>query len=195
MRRDIKSLISLLLFIMMGSAQASISVSVNPVLQNISQGNGFSVAIVISGLNTTEALGAYDLNVTYDATLLNFTSAVFGDPSFGDQLDLAHSGFNLPSAVSDNSGKVNLIEFTLDDPAILITQQAKNFTLATLFFDPIASGTSPLSLFVNELADANANSLSANISNGSVTISNVPIPASVWLFGTSLVLLRTRRKS
>lgn len=193
MLRNCKLLISILLFVMMASSQASVSVSVNPVLQNMSQGDSFSVAIAISGLNDNEALGGYDLDVTYDASLLNFTSAVFGDPSLGDQLDLAESGLNLPSAVSDNSGKVNLIEFTLDDPADLINQQAKNFILATLFFDAIDTGFSSLTISVNDLVDSGANSLPTGISNGSVSISAIPIPASVWLFGSALVLIRTRR--
>jgi hypothetical protein len=72
-----------------------------------------------------------------------------------------------------------LFDFELDD------LQPSDFTLASLTFDTLALGTSPLGLSINALGDAWGDALSAEIQKGSV--SAVPEPATILLLSTGLV--------
>jgi hypothetical protein len=46
--------------------------------------------IFISGLGdgTAPSLSTFDLDISFDPTILAFSTAVFGDPILGDQLDI-----------------------------------------------------------------------------------------------------------
>jgi hypothetical protein len=60
------------------------------------------------------------------------------------------------------------------------------FTLATLTFNGLAAGVSPLSLSVNALGDQNGNALAASLENGSVTVTPVPVLPAAWLLLSGL---------
>ncbi|MEQ1530416.1 MAG: cohesin domain-containing protein [Methylococcales bacterium] len=175
------------------TAQANVVVSVNPISATIGIEQTLNVSIDITGLDVNTALSSYDLSLVYDPTVLHLDNAVFGDPILGDQLDLAHSGLNTPSAaVGPNS--INLIEFSLDSSADLLNLQADQFTLATLVFTSLSPGNSPLDLTLSSLADSEANDLTATTLNNSVAVSAVPVPAAFWLFGGGLAVLWAKRK-
>ena len=178
-------------------SQADITLSISPDTQSVSLGSPVSFAVDISGLGSGTALSAYDVSIGFDPTLLSYTQTNFGDPLLGDQLDLAKSGLNGPSA-TPSTGSVDLIEFSLDSTATLNAQQAGSFTLATLSFDTLAAGTSALSLTVNSLSDAYGNTIAySSLNNGSVNIpSAVPLPGGLLLFmsGWSALLLAQRRR-
>lgn len=159
------------------NAAAQITIDIVPSSQDASLGTMVAVDLVISGLGDFAApsLGTFDLDVTFDPVILAFNSAVFGD-----QLDL----FGLGSITEVFPGvmNVNLFELSLDDPADLDTLQPGSFTLATLTFDTIASGTSPLELFINALGDALGDPLEAEPGSGRVRVSDVPEAAEVITF-------------
>ncbi|MEQ1560352.1 MAG: cohesin domain-containing protein [Methyloglobulus sp.] len=178
-------------------AQAA-TLQINPISTQVDKGKTFSVSINISGLRSTQALGGYDISLGYNTDLLQFKSATFGDPKLGDQLDLSGKGLNSPLVTADSSS-INLIEFSLDDSADLLAKQADDFTLATLYFTALTTGTSPLALSLNSLSDSEANPLLASSNNGSVTINApvnaVPLPAAIWLFAPALTLLMRKRSN
>lgn len=181
-----------MLFALAVPAQASVVVSINTDTPQIQVGGNVSFAVNISGLDGAVALSSYDLSVNFDPALLQFNSATFGDPILGDQLDMAQSGLNFPSALVGD-GLVSLIEFSLDDSSVLLDQQADDFTLARLFFTAISIGSSPLNLTINSLADHNSIPLISDSNSSSVSIAAVPIPSAIWMFAPALAWVARRR--
>ena len=171
---------TVLFFLFTTSSNATPILSISPETQTVSTGATVLFDVNITGLATGIALGAFDLNINFDSTLLSFTNVAFGDPLLlgVDQLDPLNLGNSLPLATS-NSGLVNLIDFSLYDPATLIAAQDSIFTLAVLSFTTLASGTSPITLSINSLSNANANNIQATTLSGSVTITTDLIPNTV----------------
>jgi hypothetical protein len=196
MNKAIFSVISAVMFFLFAPpSQANIILNITPDTQSLSVGSPVSFSINVSGLGSGTALGAYDLNIGFDSALLSFSQVIFGDQTLGDQLDLSHLGLNAPTA-TPSLGNVNLIEFSLDDPATLIAQQASSFTLATVSFTTLASGISPITLSVLGLTDANAIDIPNSTVNGSVTVASVPLPGTLWLLmsgGVTFLLTQRRR--
>lgn len=177
-----------LLFALSVSAQAAVSVSINTDTSQLDIGDNVHFTIDISGLEGNLSLSSYVLSVGFDPEILQFENAIFGDLVLGNQLDLSGQGFGFGYASVDE-GIVYLSDVSWDDPVDLQAQQANDFTLASLFFTALSSGTSPLTLTLESLADSEANPFSADGQNGSVTISEVPVPAAFWLFISGLAML------
>jgi hypothetical protein len=172
------------------TASRAVTLGFSPPTQDVAVGSSVPVALVISGLGTGTApsLSTFDLNVTFAASTLAFISANFGDPVFGDQLNLG--GLGSLSNVTTRPGVVNLFELSFDSPADLNALQISSFILATLTFDAISAGSTPLGISVNALGDASGNSLLADVLPGIVTsrvLIAVPEPASLALMIAGLV--------
>ena len=136
--------------------------------ETISASGVATVALDISGLIPgTTALSTFDVNVGFNSSVVNFASAAYGDPILGDQLNFNGLAFQ---ATAPGVGTTELFELSLDDPSTLLSSQPASFTLATLTFDAVGTGTSALGLSVNALGDQNGNSLSATLQNGSITV-------------------------
>lgn len=184
------------LWLSASSAQAAIvSFVVTP--QSV-PGASVDVALRISDLGDAAApsLGAFDLDVVYDPAVLASPTVLFGDPALGDQLDLFGLGALGPTA-TPSIGSINLFEVSLDLAADLDALQAGAFTLATLTFAPLATGTSSLEISINALADAQGDPLGATLVPASVTVRPIPEPATLMLVGAGLgcLLLYRRRRS
>ena len=80
---------------------------------------------------------------------------------------------------------MNLFELSLEGPVSLNALQAGQFTLGTLIFNAIGSGSSPLGLRLNDLADAVGAALTADATGGTVRVQE---PVSVAEPGTLLLL-------
>ena len=176
------------------SPSLAITVGIYPPSQDVTVGNTAEVELVISGLGlfSSPSLGAFDIDIGYDASLLSFSNATFGDPIFGDQLDLF--GFGSLSGVGAGPGSVNLFEVSFDSPTDLDAFQLDSFILATLTFDTILQGSTPLTIDRLVLSDSSGLSLSAGTIQGNININSIPEPSTILLLGIGLVAVTGYRR-
>lgn len=181
-------------FLSVATSAQAILLEFDPKEQHVMNVPLVNVGIVISGLGEFSApsLSTFDMDISYDQSILSFSSITFGDPILGDQLDL----FGLGSITGvDNSvpGIVNLFELSLDLPGDLDILQAGRFTLAILTFQTVSTGISPLAMSNVILGDSDGGPLSADASDGSIS---VPEPATIVLMSIGLagIGFQLRRK-
>lgn len=208
----IQSLLGAALLLLSAQPSQAITLSFNPIAQNVASGSPVDVELVISGLGASIApsLSAFDVDVSFDPGILAFSSVTFGpflgDPALGE----AFTSFN-----GSVPGLVNLNELSLLEgdsvtcffciPPYLDDLQSASFTLATLTFNTLSAGTSSLGLSINALVDASvsANDLIPDVSaigNSSLTVTastngTVPEPAIWSLYAIGMLgmgLLRTK---
>ena len=194
MNTFVKTLLTSTLLLAPLSSQA-ISISLNPVSQTVTVGSSFDVTLTISGLGDgiAPSLSAFDTDISFDQTILSFSSVTFG--SFLGDPDPA--SFETITSFDDftTPGIVNLFEVSLLDgnaatcifciPPYLDDLQPGEFTLATLTFNALAAGSSSLGINLNALADADANSLTADLNAARVNVDGtngtVPEPPTLLL--------------
>ena len=162
-------------------AQAA-SLEILPVSQNAELGDSVEVQVVISELGSFGApsLGAFNLNVSFDDTILDFAGL-----TFGDQLDVQNLG-SIRAFSEDpnpNVGLVAFFEISLDPPGILDSFQEASFTLATLNFNVTAEGIALLNISSATLDDSLGNTISVDsildaVINGTEP-STIPEPSTI----------------
>ena len=186
------SLISMA-FLLLSTSVANATISLG-FATPIQSGSSVDIDLVISGLgpDVAPSLSTYDLDILFDSIHLSFSSATFGDSVLGNQLDLFDLEGNISDVDLSGAGVVNIYEVSLDFAADLNDFQADSFTLTTLTFDVLKTESSLLSFFVNDLGDADANLLSANLTTATVT--TVPVPAAFWMMLSGLGFLYKKRK-
>ena len=162
----------------------ALSLAFTPSSASIGIGDAIDMGIVISGLENAD-LGAFDLNINYDSTILSFNTYSLGD-GLGD---IAAGDADDWSFGDDGLGTINLAELSwlLD-----LSSQPDTFTLATVSFTGTGTGTSPLSFSNVILSDDLAGELIATTEGGSISVSSgggaapVPEPATMFLMVTGL---------
>jgi hypothetical protein len=171
-------------------ANATISLGFGAPIQS---GDSVNIDVLISGLGVGVApsISTYDLDILFDSNHLSFSSATFGDSALGNQLDLLNFGSNLSDASLVGIAVVNIYEVSFDLASDLNDFQADSFTLATLTFDVLTFDSNQLSFVVNDLGDADANLLLANLTTATVT--TVPVPSALWLLASGLAFLYKRQ--
>jgi hypothetical protein len=176
---------SLLLVAGLVPAANAFTVSLVPQGPLASAGTSFNVDVVAEGLTGGGApsLGAWDLNVSFDSSVL----AVAG-VTFGTGLDVLGLGFNIQGFDDSVAGLLNAYEVSFDSTADLNSLQPGAFTLFTVTFNAMSEGASLLGLTANALGNAEGDALSASALNGSSVsvVAPVPLPAAMWLLISGL---------
>ena len=179
-------------FLLLTVSVQAISLGFDPVDQEVESGDLAYVDLVISGLGNgmADSLSTFDLNIDFDATILSFYSVIFGD-----QLDLMGKGSKHDRI--PGTGTVNLYELSVDSKSLLDNNQKSAFTLATLTFNTLSIGTSPLTMRNIILGDTSNPPETIDIidSPGSITVlAPIPEPATMLLFSTGILLLSGLRR-
>src|SRR5262245_41292611 len=123
-------------------AANAFTLTLAPSTQSVANGGTVSIDAVISGLGAGAApsLGTYDLNLSFDASLLSFSGL-----TFGTGLDVLGLGPGEQDAQLTAPGLLNVFENSFDTVADLNQFQPDSFVLFTLTFQATASGTATLS--------------------------------------------------
>ena len=182
MRKLLLLLILMCSTVLVAGQALAVTVSLDPVSQTIVPGGTAMVDLNISGLGdfTAPSLGAFDLDVTFDNSIVSFTDVTFGtflgDPGLGEAIAL----------VDFSTG--GLLELSLLSSITLDAIQPAGFTLATLEYTGIGVGTSPLNLENVILSNALGFVIpNPTLVNASVTV--LPVPGTFLLMATGLLSL------
>ena len=174
-------------FLYVGTASAA-TVSLSPINPNVGIGDSVFVELSISGLGTglgSDILSVFDLNIGFDDSILGFQSFAFGTDL---DLGLALSIQDVDD-ITFGPGIVNVSEFSLLSDVELISLQPDTFLLGTFTFEALSIGAGALTIAENfglGLVGANFGPLLADLEvSGSVSV--VPVPAAIWLFGTGMI--------
>lgn len=173
-----KFLISGLMLLSLAFSTQATTIDLTPSTSTLTLGEQFNLQTQIHGLNdfSAPALGAYDLNLSYDASKLQLDAILWGDASLGNQLDLMGFG-SLQDMTESSSGNLNIFELSFDDADYLDAFQAGSFTLFELVFTSIAAGEAHFSLSLNALSDAWGNELSVDtLGSSRIVIQSAQVP-------------------
>ncbi|GAC17126.1 PEP-CTERM sorting domain-containing protein [Paraglaciecola arctica] len=180
-------------FMFVSIANAEIILSFDPSTQVAQPGSTVSVTVMIEGLgNGIDAtLGAYDLWIGFDTSVLSFTGYSLFDNLGGvaDSLDLSWGDTFDPNLV-------NIAETSYLSDAELAPFQPASFALAELFFtiNPFASAQTT-DLFFDSGAVFNSAQLPTAFTLSGINASiDVPAPATLALMGLGLLTLFVRQK-
>ena len=185
-----------LIYITTSQYASAITINIVPDSQTVQVGDAFNLDVVVSGLSAAnEIVSAYDLDISYDTSILNATAV-----SFGSYLDSPLYP-SIQDSVLTNPGTVNIAElsFLFDDELAL--QQTDSFTLATLSFDALMAGVSAIAFVADpvygiDVKGRNAQILPLGVNNATVTVNsiiNVPEPNTLALMLIALVGLSIRQ--
>nr|WP_320014850.1 cohesin domain-containing protein [uncultured Desulfobacter sp.] len=171
---------------MVSSVQAATSLSFLPQTSSIVSGDTMAVDIIISGLEDDD-LSAYDFDVSFDNTILDFQAYSFGT-------GLGAPYYSVDWSWGDLGLSINLAEVSsLSD----FSSQEDSFTLATLTFTALLPGKTNLSFLIDEsigqgFTDADVYSTWITIdefNTAEITVSSVPISSSLTILAFGLFLL------
>jgi hypothetical protein len=182
-RAAILSGVVLALGVLSGSSALAVTIGFSPDSQTVGPGDSLTVDIVVSDLGG-EIVSAYDLDITYDASVIAATSVAFG-PLLGDEaLFEVFNDYDLSVP-----GLVDLAQLSLlSDAELLALQGGDSFALATLGFDAVGLGTSSLDYVFdafNDIKGLNAQPLEVVAQSGAVSV--IPEPGAALLFVVGVI--------
>lgn len=180
-------------------AQAAVSLSLSPAAQTAAPGDSIELMLIASGLTEGGApsLGAFDLILNYDPSILAYSGVVFGDmlgPVFGA----------ITFEFDDGLGALNLAAVSLDDAATLDALQPGAFELATITFLATGAGVSPVAIDAQSviLGDALGAPLElGGLENASVAVSEqnavpeVPAPGLAAILAAIALAVRKQLRT
>ncbi len=113
-------------------------ISVQPAEETVDIGETVVIDLVVSELAAGEIISSYDLDLTYDNSIVTYNN----DATFGTGL-----GSSLQLADEYMTGAILLMEVSDESDADLQALQSDSFTLATLSFTAADYGSTDLDLF------------------------------------------------
>ena len=171
------------------AAATSLAVEVRPGPPPV--GAEVEARLVISGLGSlaSPSLGAFELQLVFDPSVLEVREVLFGDPLLGDQLAL---GFGSLSGSTVAADRVDVYEVSLAPAEDLDGSQVGTFAILRMILQAKRLGTSALVLSNVTLSDAAGDPLSASLEDASITV--VPEPATLLLVSIGAVTLAVSRR-
>lgn len=196
LKRQILACMFTVLGLMYIGPSTAATLSFSPVSSEVGLGNTVDVDVVISDLfddflGAQNLVGGFDFTVGYDASIIANTGVTFSDA-------LGIAGIET-IAISDNlfPGQVSAFNVSfLFDFELAAIQTTPSFTLATLSFQGLQIGTSPLDFLFTLVSDDLGDEIASMGISGEVTV--VPLPGAVWLMITGLLgigAMARRRKA
>lgn len=193
-----------MLVLLSTSSTFAMTLGFSPSYQEVLVGTPVDVDLVISGLGDYRepSLGVFDLDITYDPTIIGFASYALGpylgDILLGEAMDLSLGQIS-PGLVNVYQLSLLYANETVDPfyppgfPPYLDDSQPSTFTLATLTFDTLDVGTSPLNISRHVLGDAISGAQLPDVVEAG-SISAVPEPATMLLFASGLCVIGYLRR-
>ncbi len=185
--------------LLLGASQASaapVTLRLLPAVQNAIPSQTVNLALTINGLgdHAAPSLSGFDINLSFDSSILTFTGHTLGS-LLGAVDDVEASDLSL--GASGNT--INLAELSYLLPTELATLQPSEFTFATLSFrvDNLPQFKQTFVFFesIKVLSDENGEPLQIASLNGAQIGNPIPEPPAILLFGLGLALLiRNRRR-
>jgi len=180
--RPLALLLPCLLALALPRATQAVSIALDPPSQAVDRGDTFTLTLPASAL-AGAAIGAFDVDVSFDAAHVAFVGAAFsnalGDLALGDAL---------PDVVP-GAGTLNLASVSLLDPITLAALQGDPVALVTLTFQATAAGAAAFGLDSALLSDAFAVALVLESKTGATV--DVPEPGAALLVLGPLLALAT----
>jgi hypothetical protein len=185
--------LALALALVAGRAGA-VSLGVGP-SASVSPGDPVSVTIVIAGIGDggPPKLSGFDIDLAFAPAVLSFVGVSFGDV-------LGEVGVQALTSADVLSGptRLNVVEASLLPSETLDAIEPGSFLLATLSFQALAPGVSPLSITRAVLADTSdvpgGNSIAVEaVENASIFV--VPEPGTASLLALGLLGIARSRRS
>jgi hypothetical protein len=192
-------LIVLIGLLYLGPASA-VSISFSPSNSSVLEGDSLDVDIVISDLYATggsrEIVSAFDLDVTYDSSVLNATGVSFGT-LLGANTSTDFFDFFADAFIASQltPGRVDFAESSwLSNADLLSLQTDDNFTLATLTFEAVGVGVSLLEFDMITIPGIDVKGFDpfapfdlGNPAGAVVNVSAIPLPGAMLLMLTGLL--------
>lgn len=176
---------------------SALTLSIEPVAVSAVPGTTVTLNLVISGLGDMIApsLGAFDIDLAFDSSLLTFSDYLLGDGLGSvDALEAVDVSFGLTGP-----GALNLAEVSILGAAALDNMQGPAFILASIDFlvGAIGVGETTVVTFgaMAQLADGIGDLIAIDVlTDTTLTGAPVPLPGSLALLATAVAALGACRR-
>ena len=171
----------------------AVTVSFDPAVSMVNSGGSVDVDLTIADLGAFAApsLGAFNLEITYDNSIISFDSVIYSD-------FLGTAGVDSDFFTTLGAGVVGLDNLSFLSDIDLNALQGASFPLATLTFSGDSLGTSGLVITPLDFATAAGTDITSSIlvNSGSIQVisSAVPEPATYLLMLSAFAVFAVRRK-